>query len=134
MSEKLSVLLVDDSRVVLTQLKILIADLDGVEVAGTARDGAAAIRLVAELKPDLVLMDLVMPGVDGMSALRLITAQHPDVQVAVISSVGGTQSRAAEAFRLGAVQVLGKPFDAEILAALFESVRRSLPRPQEVHA
>jgi YesN/AraC family two-component response regulator len=80
--------------------------------------------MVSEIKPQLVLMDIVMPGMDGLSALRIIAAQHPAVRVAMVSSIGGMPSRAEEAFRLGAVQVLGKPFDRDILGALFDSVRQ----------
>lgn len=125
MADRISVLIVDDSRTVIAQLEGIIAEFDEVDLVGTARDGAAAIRMVSELKPDLVLMDIVMPGMCGMAALRILNANHPEVQVAVISSIGATPSRAEEAFRLGAVQVLGKPFDRQILAALFESVKRS---------
>lgn len=125
MADQLSVLLVDDSRSVLAQLEGMIADIDGVSVVGTARDGAEAIRMVSELRPDLVLMDIVMPGMDGMSALRVLHANQPHVKVAMVSSVGGAASRAEEAFRLGAVQVLGKPFDSQILSGLFESVLTS---------
>ena len=123
--DKISVLLIDDSRSVILQLEKIIAEFDDVSVVGTGRDGSAAIRLVAELEPDLVLMDIVMPGVDGLAALRILHARHPGVRVAMVSSVAGAASRAEEAFRLGAIQVVGKPFDADQLAALFEQVRES---------
>lgn len=124
MADELSVLIVDDSRSLITQLSSAIAEFDGVHLVGTARDGASAIRMVSQLRPDLVLMDIVMPGLDGLSALRILGANHPEVQVAMVSSVGGAGSRAEEAFRLGAVQVVGKPFDERVLAALFESARQ----------
>ncbi len=124
MADKLSVLIVDDSRSVITKLAGMIAEFEDVDLVGTARDGASAIQRVSQLQPDLVLMDIVMPGMDGIAALRILNANHPEVQVAMASSVGGAPSRAEEAFRLGAVQVVGKPFDAEILEALFESAKR----------
>jgi YesN/AraC family two-component response regulator len=123
MADRLSVLIVDDSRSVLAQLEGITAEFDFVNVVGTARDGGSAIRMVAELQPDLVLMDIVMPGMDGLAALRVLRANHPDVQVAMVSSVGGRPSMAIEAFRLGAIQVMGKPFDHEAMRALFESVK-----------
>ncbi len=122
MAQKLSVLLVDDSRAVIAQLENIISDFDGVDVVGTANDGASAIRMVAEVHPDLVLMDIVMPGLDGMAALRVLNSNHPEVKVAMVSSVGGMGSRAEEAFKLGAIQVLGKPFDREVLGSLFEGL------------
>ncbi len=123
MADQLSILLVDDGRSVLAQLEGMLSDVDGVNVVGVARDGGEAIRRVSELHPDLVLMDIVMPGMDGMAALRVIRTNHPGVQVAMLSSVGGTASRAEECFRLGAVQVIGKPLDDRILGSLIESVR-----------
>ncbi len=120
---KLSVVLVDDSRSVLLHLESLIEEMDGVSVVGTAHSGAAALGVVTRSRPDLVLLDIVMPEMDGLAALRLIRANHPDVRVAMLSSVGGTASRAEEAFRLGAVQVLGKPVETDQLEAFFESER-----------
>jgi YesN/AraC family two-component response regulator len=126
MADQLSILLVDDSRSVLAQLEGMLFDTEGVDVVGVARDGGEAIRKVSELHPDLVIMDIVMPRMDGMAALRVIRSNHPGVQVAMLSSVGGTASRAEECFRLGAVQVIGKPLDERILESLVESVRASL--------
>jgi two-component system response regulator AlgR len=127
MTERLSVLIVDDSRSVISQLEGIIATFDWVDLVGTARDGASAIRMAAELQPDLVLMDIVMPGMDGLAALRALAATNPAVQVAMISSVGGRASMAEEAFRLGAVQVLGKPFDQDSIASLLASVKAARP-------
>jgi DNA-binding NtrC family response regulator len=59
-----------------------------------------------------------MPEVDGLAALRLIQAKDPEVRVAMLSSTGAMASRAEEAFRLGAIQVLSKPIDEETLGAL----------------
>jgi len=126
MANQLSILLVDDSRSVLAQLEGLLSEVEGACVVGVARDGGEAIRMVSELHPDLVLMDIVMPRMDGMAALRVLRANHPHVKVAMLSSVGGTASRAEECFRLGAIQVIGKPLDDRILESLVESVRRSL--------
>ncbi len=120
---KLSVVLVDDSRSVLVHLETLIEEIEGVDVVGTAGSGAEALPLVDRCNPDLVLLDIVMPEMDGLAALRFIQAKHPGVRVAMLSSVGGTSSRAEEAFRLGAVQVLGKPIEPDQLEALFASER-----------
>ena len=116
--KKLAVLIVDDSRTVLAQIESAVAENEGIEVVGTARNGAEAIQQVSQLRPDLVLMDIVMPDVDGISALRLIQAKNPETRIAMLSSVGAMASKAEEAFRLGAIQVLSKPIDEEILGAL----------------
>jgi YesN/AraC family two-component response regulator len=116
--KKLAVLLVDDSRTVLAQIEKVVIDFEDAEIAGTASNGAEAIQKASELKPDLVIMDIVMPDIDGLAALRMLQAKQPEIRVAMLSSVGGMASKAEEAFRLGAVQVLGKPVDEETLGAL----------------
>jgi YesN/AraC family two-component response regulator len=116
--KRLTVLLVDDSRTVLTQIEKAVAAIDEAEVVGTASNGAEAIQKASELKPDLVIMDIVMPDIDGLAALRMLQAKQPEIRVAMLSSVGGMASKAEEAFRLGAVQVLAKPVDEETLGAL----------------
>jgi len=116
--KKLTVLLVDDSRTVLLQIEQVVETSEEAEIVGTTRNGAEAIQKASELKPDLVIMDIVMPDIDGLAALRMLQAKQPEIRVAMLSSVGGMASKAEEAFRLGAVQVLGKPVDDETLRAL----------------
>ncbi|GAA4837321.1 response regulator transcription factor [Kitasatospora terrestris] len=68
------ILLVDDQPLVRSGLRLLMGDQDGLEVVGEAGGGAEAVRLAAELAPDVVVMDIRMPGMDGIEATRLITA------------------------------------------------------------
>jgi YesN/AraC family two-component response regulator len=127
MSEKkLSVLLVDDSRTVLLQMERAIAASEDAELIGTASNGAEAIQRARELKPDLIIMDIVMPVIDGLAALRVLNDKQPGIRVAMLSSVGATTSNAEEAFRMGALQVLSKPIDEGILAALLAQERERL--------
>ena len=128
MTRKINVLLVDDSRTVLAQLERILGDIEDVAIVGLARNGAAAIRMSSESMPDLVLMDIVMPGLDGLSALRTIKSMHPEIRIAMVSSISGDASKAEEAFKLGACQVLGKPFDVELIESLIENVRRECSR------
>ncbi len=124
--KKLSVLLVDDSRTVLLQMEKAIAASEEADLVGTARNGVEAIQKAGELKPDLVIMDIVMPEMDGLAALRMLQAKQPEIRVVMLSSVSGTAPAAEEAFRLGAVQVLSKPVEEEILAALLSQERKRL--------
>ncbi len=116
--KKLTVLLVDDSRTVLSKIEKAVEASEEAEIVGTASNGAEAIQKASELKPDLVIMDIVMPDIDGLAALRMLQAKQPEIRVAMLSSIGGVASKAEEAFRLGAVQVLGKPVDEESLTAV----------------
>jgi DNA-binding NarL/FixJ family response regulator len=120
MGEKLRIVLVDDSPSALAKLEGVLRELDDVEVVGTAADGAMAVTVCVQKWPDLVLMDIVMPQLDGIGALRVLRTRQPGVRVAMVSSVGGTASRAEEAFRLGAIQVVVKPFDRSQIESLVE--------------
>ncbi len=121
MADALKVLIVDDSKLVIAQLEHIVASVEGVDIVGKATDGAAAVRTAAFTKPDVVLMDIVMPGMDGLSALRMIGATRPQTRVVMISSVASVGSNVEEAFRLGAVQMIQKPFDPPQIEALLES-------------
>jgi DNA-binding NarL/FixJ family response regulator len=108
------VLLVDDHKLVRAGLQSLIESTDDLVVVGAASDGAEAVQLVDELAPDLVLMDLSMPGVDGVEATRRIAAAHPDVQVLVLTSFSDGE-RVRRALDAGAVGYLLKDADPEEL-------------------
>jgi len=80
------VLVVDDQTVVREGLELLLGLSPGIEVAGAASDGEEAVRLVAERRPDVVLMDLRMPRVDGVEATRRITRDYPETRVVVLTT------------------------------------------------
>jgi DNA-binding NarL/FixJ family response regulator len=101
------VLLVDDHPVVRRGLSDLLRDVDDMEVVGAVEDGSEAVAAVREHTPDVVLMDLSMPGTDGVSATREVLAAFPEVRVVVLTSFGeADQVRAALA--AGAVGYLLK--------------------------
>ncbi|MFC5823484.1 response regulator [Nonomuraea insulae] len=109
------VLVVDDQTVVREGLVLLLGLVSGVRVVGTAGDGLEAVRMAAELLPDVVLMDLRMPLLDGIEATRRIRAAQPGTEVVVLSTYSDDELVFA-ALRAGARSYLTKDTDAESLA------------------
>ncbi len=104
------VLIVDDSLVAREMLAQILATDPGIEVVGMARDGREAVDAVAQLKPDLVTMDIHMPRMDGLAATEAIMAYHPTPILVVSSSVHGEgMGRAFDALSHGALEVIKKP-------------------------
>ncbi len=101
------VLVADDQAIVRDGLVTVLDLNDDVEVVGEAADGAEAVRLAAELRPDVVLMDLRMPGLDGAGATARIVADRPGTRVLVLTTFADDASIAA-ALRAGAIGYLTK--------------------------
>ncbi len=80
------VLVVDDHLIVREGLSLILETAEGIEQAGEAVDGAEALRLCAELRPDVVLMDLRMPGMDGLTAIRRLAETQPQVAVIILTT------------------------------------------------
>jgi DNA-binding NarL/FixJ family response regulator len=117
------VVVADDHPVFREGLVVVLADLDDVEVVAEAADGDAAIAAVAEHAPDVVVMDLQMPGVGGIEATRRIVAEHPDVAVLVLTMSADDDSVYA-ALRAGARGFLLKDADKADLARALAAVSR----------
>ena len=108
----LSVVLVDDHAVVRRGLANLLSSASDIAVVGTAADGAEALTLVRETRPDVVLMDLQMPGVDGVEATRTIVSEDLGAQVLVLTSFSDSE-RIIAAIDAGAVGYLLKDADPD---------------------
>lgn len=117
------VLLVDDHHVVLAGLAGLVESADDMQVVGLASDGKEAVQLAARTTPDVVVMDLSMPGLDGVAATRLIRERQPDVEVLVLTSFSD-RDRITEAFGAGAVGYMLKDNDPEELLRGIRAVAR----------
>lgn len=115
MSKKIMV--VDDSRIAQLQLQEILAGTE-YEVVACCQNGEDALALYDKVQPDLVTMDIVMPGMDGLDAARLLLKTHPEARVLMISSLAYDDT-INEASRIGAKGFVYKPFDHEqILQAL----------------
>jgi DNA-binding NarL/FixJ family response regulator len=110
------VLITDDHAIVRTGLAQLLGTTDDLVLVGEAADGARAIELAAELRPDVVLMDLSMPGVDGVRATASIVADNPDVRILVLTSFSD-QTRILDALEAGADGYLLKHSEPEVILA-----------------
>jgi DNA-binding NarL/FixJ family response regulator len=141
------VLIVDDHTIVRSGLAALLATTSDLEVIGEAASGTEAVHLTAELRPDVVLMDLSMPGVDGVRATASVLAEHPDTHVLVLTSYSdqrwilGALEAGADGYLLknaepevilsGIREVMtgGSPLDPKAARALVTSHRRDPVTP-----
>jgi len=105
-------LVVDDARAFRAVMREILATAPGVEIVGEAGDGREAVALVKTLRPDVVTMDVRMPGVDGLAALDEIMRVAPTPVIVVSAEAGGeAQQLSFRALQLGAIEVLAKPRD-----------------------
>lgn len=123
------VVIVDDHAMVRLGLEQLLGAAEGIEVVGTAGDGGAALAVVIENRPDVVLMDLQMPEVDGVAATRRIVAADSAVQVVVLTSFSDS-GRIVAALDAGAVGYLLKDADPE---DLLEGIRAAARGESPLH-
>lgn len=110
----IKVLVVDDHPVVRDGLKLMLTVTPGFHWVGQAENGAEAIELCAALKPDVVLMDLIMPEVDGPAATRAIRQQYPYVQVVALTSFDDKEL-VQKALQAGAISYVLKNASMEII-------------------
>jgi DNA-binding NarL/FixJ family response regulator len=115
---RLRVVIADDQASVREGLVLLLGGLPGIEVVGAAADGEQALALVAEHKPDAILLDLHMPVLDGIGATRRLAAEHPEVAIVVLTTFAD-DSTVLDALHAGARSYLTKDADhTEIAKAL----------------
>jgi DNA-binding NarL/FixJ family response regulator len=117
------VLIVDDHALVRAGLAELIGAGDEIEVVGLAESGDQALALAASEEPDVVLMDLSMPGIGGVEATRRIVAEHPGMQVVVLTSLSARE-RILEALDAGAIGYLLKESEPEELVRAVQAAAR----------
>jgi two-component system NarL family response regulator len=116
------VLLVDDHSLFLEGLQNLLT-ARGVQVVGTARDGLEALEKARQVTPDIILMDVRMPGCDGLTATRLIKAEQPDCKIVMLTT-SSDEEDLFEAIKSGASGYLLKSLEAEPFLAYLHGVMR----------
>lgn len=125
---KVRTLIVDDEPVARAGLRAMLMAFDWVEVVGEAADGAAAVEAIRRLQPELVFLDVQMPGLLGTDVLRRVAHQP-----FVIFTTAYSQ-HAVSAFELGAVDYLLKPFGPARLSAAMERIRSAIGEPAGIGA
>ncbi len=123
MTERIRVLLVDDHAMVRRGLRDFLGLFDDLEVIGEAADGHAAVAETSRLRPDVVLMDLRLPGQDGIAATTRLKANEPDVEVVALTGFDD-EDRVMAAIESGASGFLLKDAEADDIAAAIRSAHR----------
>jgi DNA-binding NarL/FixJ family response regulator len=121
----LRVVVADDQASVREGLVLLLGGLPGIDVVGAAADGEQAVELVAEHKPDAILLDLHMPVLDGIGATRRLTAEHPGVAIVVLTTYVDDTS-VLDALRAGARSYLTKDADRTDIARALQAAAGGL--------
>ena len=119
MPDPIRILVADDHLIIRQGLRLILETEDGFEMVGEASDGTEAIRLCAELHPDVVLMDLRMPGMDGLTAIEHLHAEQPGVAVVILTTFN-EDDLMMRGLRAGAKGYLLKDTDRE---TLFNTIR-----------
>lgn len=115
------IMVVDDSRVVYAEMKKMLEDSE-IEIAAFCRSGEDAVEQYGEVQPELVTMDIVMPGMDGLEACQALLEKWPDARVFMVSSMA-YEDMINTAASIGAKGFLFKPFTKE---SLLEGLRGAL--------
>jgi two-component system chemotaxis response regulator CheY len=119
------IVIVDDNPVIRDLLRGIMRNDAGLVVVGEAANGDTAIDVVEKLRPDLICLDVLLPGLDGIAVLRALRAIHPETRVVLVTG-RATSSVVSEAMELGAAGFVVKPFNA---ARLLATVRAALSAP-----
>lgn len=125
-TETIRVLIVDDHAVVRSGLSAFLIASDGLELVGEAASGEEAVRKCHDLVPDVVLMDLIMPGMNGAEATRAIRAECPDVKVIALTSFKDDDLM-QKTLQAGAIGYLFKNVSADELIKAIRSARAGKP-------
>ncbi|QIL02881.1 response regulator transcription factor [Sphingomonas sinipercae] len=127
-AQPLRVLIADDEPLAAERLQLLLARANGARLVGTASDGEAALTLSEELSPDVLLLDIAMPGLDGIAVARSLAAQRPAPAVVFVTAF---DQFAVAAFEVAAVDYLMKPVDPVRLQRAIDRAREYIDQRRD---
>ena len=122
MISTISTVLIDDEQLAREELAYLLKDFPDIEVVATGSHGLEALKLIEDIEPDLVFLDVQMPGLDGMSVIQKLREQNIPLPHFVLATA--YDQYALEAFRLEALDYVLKPVEKDRLAVTIERARR----------
>src|SRR5437660_9552560 len=125
----LTAIIVDDEQLAQDELAYLIKDCPDIEVVGSGRHGLEAVELIQKLEPDLVFLDVQMPGLDGLGVVRQL--REKGIELPHIIFTTAFDQYAVEAFRLEAMDYLLKPIERSRLEETIERARRAIHDKQK---
>jgi two-component system response regulator LytT len=120
----ISVVVADDEQLARDELAFLLKDFDDIEIVATAKNGLEALRLIEDLEPDVVFLDVQMPGLDGLGVIAKL--RENDIPLPHFILATAFDQYAVDAFRLEAMDYLLKPVDKDRLAISVERARRAV--------
>jgi Chemotaxis response regulator containing a CheY-like receiver domain and a methylesterase domain len=120
--ENTTIMVVDDSPFASKQIKDIVEE-NGYEVIGYAKNGEEGVRMYDELKPDIVILDIIMPGIDGLETAQILMKNNPKVKILMLSSLcdSGTLE---EVKGIGLKFLIPKPWEDDVLLATLEMLKK----------
>lgn len=117
-----TIMVVDDSPFASKQIKDIVEE-NGYEVIGYAKNGEEGVRMYDELKPDIVILDIIMPGIDGLETAQILMKNNPKVKILMLSSLcdSGTLE---EVKGIGLKFLIPKPWEDDVLLATLEMLKK----------
>lgn len=120
--DKTTIIVVDDSPFASKQIKDLVEE-NGYEVIGYAKSGEEGIKMYEELHPDIVILDIIMPGIDGIETAEILEKSDPDVTILMLSSLCDTGTL-EEVRAIGVKYLMPKPWEDDVLLATLELLKK----------
>ncbi len=118
----MTIMVIDDSPFASKQIKDLVEE-NGYEVIGYAKNGEEGIELYKELKPDIVILDIIMPGIDGLETAEIIMKNDPSAKILMLSSLCDSDTL-DEVRSIGLKYLIPKPWEDDVLLATLELLKK----------